>query len=261
MGFEQQELQSQVPGLRDLGSVLQPKPMKDGWRDQRTARAPQTPDSLAATCRRAEGGASPGWGGAAGATGRSRGEARAAGGQAPAGRGGSVAGPERFPLRLGRRPEPPRAGAGRGRGVRGLRAPGRAGPARSWGSGAGGGSAAGGASSGSASRFRFPPRLRLIPRPEGVGAERRTVPPTRTPLCLATRAPIPLQTPPIQAVSGYACMDTAPQGEKLAFSRFEVRTWGEGETLPWGRGDARGRAVRNAQALARGVLFCSRPVA
>uniref|UniRef100_G1MI03 CST complex subunit STN1 n=1 Tax=Ailuropoda melanoleuca TaxID=9646 RepID=G1MI03_AILME len=56
---------------------------------------------------------------------------------------------------------------------------------------------------------------RLIPRPEGAGAERRTDPPTVTPVCLATRAPIPPRTPPTKAVSVCACMDIAPQDPRL----------------------------------------------
>lgn len=253
MGFAHQPLPSQVPGLRvglcapaespegpEAGGTEAPLSHTDAGRPRR-----HLPES--------SGGASLGWGG-----GRSRGEALAAGREGP--------GPERW---VGGGPGAeagPRCGSGGGPAPRAL-APGGAvalaaleraeGPSlRAPG---GRGLAAGGASSGSALRFRFPPFLRLIPRPEGAGAERRTDPPTVTPVCLATRAPIPPRTPPTKAVSVCACMDIAPQGEKLAFIRFEVGPWGEGETLPWGRGDSRGRAIRNAQALARGMPFCFRP--
>lgn len=58
--------------------------------------------------------------------------------------------------------------------------------------------------------------------------------------CTATRAPTPQRAPPVRAASGYACLDPSPQRAKVG-----VYFWGEGDTLPWGRRDSKGRVLRS----------------
>lgn len=87
-------------------------------------------------------------------------------------------------------------------------------------------------------------------KPGRAGADRRTDLPTVPHLCLATRTPISLWTPPIKAVSGCPCMHLFPKSEKLVFTRFAVGNFG-GDTLRWGRGNSKGTAVRDSWTRTR----------